>query len=161
MGLHGGTLASGWKGTAFKDWTVSTVINAGTGLPLTPIYFAAVRGTGVTGSIRPDYTGAPLYDAPDGHFLNQAAYTAPVPGHWGNAGRNSITGPSQFTLNGSINRTFRVNDRISFDFRLDATNALNHPVFPSWNTIVTSAQFGLANPANAMRSVQTVARLRF
>jgi trimeric autotransporter adhesin len=44
---------------------------------------------------------------------------------------------------------------------VDATNALNHVTFPSWNTTVTSTQFGLPNPANAMRSVQTSVRLRF
>ncbi len=161
MGLGGGTLAGGWKGGLFKDWTFSSQITAGTGLPLTPIYFAAVKGAGVTGTIRPDYTGAPLYDAPAGLFLNTAAYAAPAPGRWGSAGRNSITGPSQFTLNASLSRTFAAGDRLSLDFRLEALNALNHPVFPSWNTVVTSAQFGLPNPANPMRSVQTVVRLRF
>jgi len=30
--------------------------------------------------------------------------------------------------------------------------------FPSWNTTVNSAQFGLANAANAMRSVQATLR---
>ena len=161
MGLGGGTLMSGWKASLLHDWTFSTQITAGTGLPLTPIYFAAVQGTGVTGSIRPDYTGVPLYSAPPGRFLNPDAYTAPRIGTWGNAGRNSITGPSQFTLNSSLSRTFRLADRLSLDFRVDALNALNHPVFPSWNTVVTSEQFGLRNPANAMRTIQTVARFRF
>jgi hypothetical protein len=161
MGLRGGTLIGGWKGGLFKDWTVSSQINAGTGLPLTPVYFAAVRGTGVTGSIRPDYTGADVHEGPAGLFLNPAAYRAPSAGRWGNAGRNSITGPSQFNMNASLSRTFRVSDRLSLDFRVDASNALNHPVFPSWVTLVTSSQFGLANPANPMRTVQTTARLRF
>ena len=48
-----------------------------------------------------------------------------------------------------------------FDLRFDSTNALNHVTFPSWNTTVTSAQFGLANAANAMRSVQATLRWRF
>jgi hypothetical protein len=130
-------------------------------MPLTPIYLAAVGGTGVTGSIRPDYTGAPLYAAPPGFFLNAAAYAPPAPGQWGSAGRNSITGPSQFGLNASLSRTFQMSDRLSLDLRVDATNALNHVTFPSWNTTVTSAQFGLPNPANAMRSLQTTVRVRF
>ena len=74
-------------------------------MPLTPIYLAAVNGTGVTGSIRPDYTGAPLYSATGGRNLNPAAYTAPPLGEWGNAGRISITGPAQFNLNASMART--------------------------------------------------------
>ncbi len=66
MGLGGGTLLNGWKAALFKEWTFGAQITAGTGLPLTPIFLAAVDGTGVTGSIRPDYTGAPLYAAPRG-----------------------------------------------------------------------------------------------
>ena len=54
MGIGGKTLMSGWKGTLFKEWTCLTQITVGSGLPETPIYLAAVPGTGVTGSIRPD-----------------------------------------------------------------------------------------------------------
>jgi trimeric autotransporter adhesin len=161
MGLRGGTLASGWKGALFKEWTFATQITAGSGLPLTPIYPAAVAGTGVTGSIRPDYTGAPLYAASTGHFLNPAAYTAPALGQWGNAGKSSIAGPAQFALNISMGRTFRLSDRLSLDLRIDSANALNHVTYTSWNTSVTSAQFGLPAAANAMRTVETSMRLRF
>ena len=161
MGIHGGTLVNGWKGALFKEWTATSQITAATGMPLTPVDFLAVAGTGVTGSIRPEYTGAPLYNAPAGLFLNPAAYAAPPPGQWGNAGRNSITGPSQFNLNASLGRVFQVTERFGLEFRVDATNALNHVTFPSWNTTFNSSQFGLPNPANAMRSLQTTLRLRF
>ena len=161
MGLRGGALANGWRATLLKEWTIGSQLTTGSGLPLTPVYLAAVRGTGVTGSIRPDYTGASLYDAPAGFFLNPAAYTTPGGGRWGNAGRNSITGPSQFVLNASLGRTFRSTDRISIDLRVDAANALNYVTFPSWNTIAGNAQFGLPNVANPMRTVQTALRLRF
>lgn len=160
MGLRGGALTSGWKAALFKEWTLGSQITAGSGLPLTPVYFSAVRGTGVTGSIRPDYTGASLYDAPAGLFLNPAAVAAPV-GRWGNAGRNSITGPSQFVLNASFGRTFRSTERVSMDLRIDAANALNRVTYPSWNTIAGSAQFGLPMSANPMRSVQAIVRMRF
>jgi len=161
MGVGGGTLMSGWKGALFKEWTFVSQINAGSGLPLTPVYVAAVLGTGVTGSIRPDNTGAAVHAAPPGFFLNRAAYAAPAAGQWGNAGRNSITGPAQFVLNAGMGRTFRLSDRLNGDLRIDATNALNHVTFPSWNTIASSTQFGLPNPANPMRSVETTFRLRF
>jgi hypothetical protein len=161
MGIHGGGLVSGWRGAMLKEWTFTTQITAGTGLPLTPTYPAAVAGTGVTGSIRPDYTGASLYNAPNGLALNPAAYTIPAAGYWGNAGRNTITGPGQFALNANMSRTFRLTDRFSGDLRIDATNALNHPTFPSWNTVITSNQFGLPTTANAMRSIVTTFRVRF
>lgn len=161
VGLTGGTLLSGWKGTLFKDWSVATQVSAGSGLPQSPIFLAAVEGTGITGTIRPDYTGAPLYEAPPGRFLNSSAYAAPLNGAWGSAGRNTITGPSQFTLNASMARTFRVSDRLNLDFRLDSVNLLNRVNFSAWNTTINGAQFGLPASANAMRSVQTTLRLRF
>ncbi len=160
MGLHGGSLLSGWRGAVIKEWTASTQVNAASGLPLTAVYPVVVPGTGVTG-IRPNYTGASLYDAPSGLFLNPAAYTAPAPGQWGNAGRNTITGPLQFSLNASAQRTFRINDRFSATLRFDSVNTLNHPTFPSWGTEVSSAQFGLQNPANGMRTIQTTLRVTF
>ena len=161
MGLGGKTLLSGWRGVLFKEWTLLTQITAGSGLPETPIYLATVPGTGVTGSIRPDATGAPLYSAPPGLFLNPAAYTAPLPGQWGTAGRDSIVGPDQFIWNASLGRTFRLEGRFNLDFRLDSTNFLNHVTFTSWNSTINSAQFGLPAAANPMRSIQATLRLRF
>ena len=161
MGVAGGTLVSGWRGAAIKDWTFVLTPTASTGTPLTPVYLYAVSGTGITGSIRPDYTGQPLYSSTDGRSLNPGAYTAPVAGQWGNAGRNSITGPAQFALNASMARTFRVTDRWNADLRFDASNVLNHVTYPSWVTTVTSTQFGLPLTANAMRALQVTFRMRF
>ena len=161
VGARGGMFLDGWRGTAVRDWTITSQLNLGTGTPLSPVYLTAVRGTGVTGTIRPDYTGAPLYDAPGGLYLNPASYAAPALGFWGNAGRNTITGPTQFTLNASMARTFRLKDRLSMDVRLDATNPLNNVRFPSWNTTVGSSQFGLPMVAGPMRSTQLSMRVRF
>jgi hypothetical protein len=161
MGLAGGSLFSGWRGTLLKEWTFATLITVGSGLPETPILPSPVNGTGIIGSLRPDYTGAALYSAPSGLFLNPAAYVAPLPGQWGTAGRNTINGPAQFSLNASLGRTFRLNDRFNLDFRADSANALNHVAFTSWNTTVTNSQFGLPTSANSMRSIQTTLRLRF
>jgi trimeric autotransporter adhesin len=161
MGMAGGTLLSGWRGTLFKGWMFTSTISAGTGLPLTPLYSAPEEGTGVIGALRPNYTGASVYAAPPGLSLNPAAYAAPLPGEYGNTGRDSITGPAQFTLNASAGRTFRLSDRLSGDLRIDSTNPLNHVTFPSWNTTFGNAQFGLPASANNMRSLTTGFIVRF
>jgi hypothetical protein len=96
-----------------------------------------------------------------GQHLNPAAYGPPQPGQWGTAGRNSITGPSQFSLDTSLARTFRPSGRFFLDAKVAATNMLNHPVFTGWNPTVNSTQFGLPLSPNAMRSLQTTFRLRF
>ena len=160
-GLHGGAFAGGWTGALLKQWTVSSQITVGSGLPQTPVYLAPVPGTAFTGVLRPDSTGAPLYAAPAGLFLNPAAYAPPAAGQWGNAARSSIEGPATLQMNSSLTRTFQVKDRYSLDFRIDASNLLNHVTYRAWNTVVNSANFGLPSAANAMRSVQTSVRLRF
>jgi trimeric autotransporter adhesin len=161
MGRDGKTLLRGWKGTLYKEWTVLSQIIVGSGLPQTPVYLAAVPGTGFTGTIRPDYTGASIYAGPNGLFLNPAAYRVPVAGQWGSAGRNSITGPDEFVFNASLGRTFRLTGRYNLDLRFDATNILNHVTYTAWDSTINSTQFGLPITANAMRSVQSVLRLRF
>jgi hypothetical protein len=161
MGMGGRTLMSGWHGRLLKEWTVVSQISTGTGLPETPIFLAAVPGTGITGTIRPNLTGAPIYSAAAGYHLNVAAFTAPTAGAWGTARRDSITGPDQFSLNGSMSRTFRLRNPFNLDVRIDATNLLNHGVFTAWNTVVNSTTFGLPGSTNTMRSFQVTGRLRF
>jgi hypothetical protein len=161
QGVEGGTLLTGWRGKAYKEWTLLTNITIGTGMPETPTYLAAVPGTGFTGSIRPSLTGAPIYASSASQHLNVAAYTAPASGQWGTAGRDSITGPGQFSLNSSLSRTFRPSGRFFLTAKVSATNMLNHPVFTDWNPTVNSTQFGLPLNTNAMRSLQTSLRLRF
>jgi hypothetical protein len=161
QGLEGGTLMSGWPGRLLKEWTILAQITAGSGMPETPVYLAAVPGTGFTGSIRPSLTGMPIYSSSVGLHLNAAAYSAPLAGQWGTAGRDSITGPSQFSFDSSLERTFRPSTKFNLIARVDATNVLNHAVFTGWITTINSAQFGLPVSANAMRSLQTTVRLRF
>ena len=176
MGIGGGTLLGGWRGILLKEWTAAGIITAGSGLPQTPIYLAAVNGTGVTGSIRPDRATGSIDAGSSGHFLNPAAFAAPQPGQWGTAGRDSIIGPGQFTFNASLARTFRFGKRYNLDIRIDSTNLLNHVVYSSWDTTLNpiatpgsnsvfttglNPLFGLPTAANTMRSMQVTARLRF
>jgi hypothetical protein len=156
VGVHGGGLMSGWRGAMFKGWTFITNLNVGTGLPLTPSYSLTVAGVS-TNLYRPLYTGQPIYDAPEGRFLNPDAFIAPLAGEWGNTGRNTITGPYQFGFSANMARTFAT----KLDVTINSTNILNHVVINGWNTVVNNAQFGLPTSANAMRTLQLQLRWRF
>jgi hypothetical protein len=156
------TAQAEYSGRGFlKDWTLTSQLTAGSGLPLTPVYLTSVAGTGLTGSLRASYTGEPVDDVPDGFYVNPSAFAKPAPGEWGNAARNSITGPAQFSLNASVMRTFVLNGRWSMDWRVDAANVLNRVTYASLNTVVGSPQFGLPNRANAMRKLLSSLRVRF
>jgi trimeric autotransporter adhesin len=166
-GLGGGTLMSGWRGRMLKEWTLESTLSEGTGLPETPIYPIDVPGTGFSSIIRPSVTGAPIYASGGISHLNAAAYQAPAAGEWGTAGRDSITGPNQFSLDSSLARTFRPHGKTYFDLTVAATNVLNHPEFTAWNTIWDDAalsnaqQFGRPTAANSMRKLETTLRFRF
>jgi hypothetical protein len=160
-GILGGTLLDGMKGRLFKDWTFTSQITTGSGTPLTPIYFSPLGRTGIIGGTRPSLTGTPVEPAGDDAYANLAAFAAPADGEWGNAPRNAITGPSQFSMNASVARTFRVGERINLDWRIDATNVLNRVTFAGVYTQINGPQFGLPNRTNDMRRLRTSFRFRF
>ena len=169
MGLGGHTLLSGWRGVAFKDWTILMSVRTATGTPLTPVYFVQVPGTSYTGTIRPNYAGGPIHLSSSAAndqkvFLNSSAYSLPV-GEWGNARRNSIEGPSQFTLNASFARTFKLHDRYSLETHFDATNVLNRVSYTSWSTTWLpdngNPLFGTPISPQNMRKIQATFRLRY
>jgi hypothetical protein len=164
IGRTGAPMANGWKGALIKDWTFTNAISVSSGLPLTAIV-GGVRGTttgtGITGNERANATGLPVGDATAGEPFNFAAFALPAAGQWGDAGRNTITGPSQFSLNASLGRVFRLSERKNIDLRFDATNALNHVTFRSFNTTIGSNSLGLLSNPSAMRSLTATLRFRF
>jgi trimeric autotransporter adhesin len=143
-----------------RNWTLTPQLTTGSGTPFTPTVPAPARGTGLTGTVRGSLTGVTT-DAPEGYYLNPAAYSIPAPGQWGNAGRNSVSGPSQFNLNAGVTRTFPWGSRVNVEWRLDATNVLNRVTFASVESLVTSQSFGLPSTTNTMRKLTSTVRLRF
>jgi len=160
MGMGGGSLLAGWRGQLYKEWTVQTQINLGSGTPETPVD-SAVTVNGFSAVVRPDVTGIPLTPAPPGLHVNPAAFTAPQSG-WGNARRDSITGPNLFGLSASMARTIRMKDKYTVDIQIAANNLLNHVTYSSWQTSITNvSQFGLPVGANSMRDINASVRFRF
>jgi hypothetical protein len=156
-------MLSGWRGLVYKEWTIQTTINLATGTPETPIYYGATAsGSGLTGTIRPNVSGSPYANLKQGYFLNSAAYSQPK-GTWGNAGRNSIEGPNLFSMDASMNRTFRLPHRTTLDAQLNASNVLNHVSYSGYNTtfIPGSTSFGAPLGARGMRSMSLQFRVRF
>src|SRR5262249_6822268 len=125
-----------------------------------PVSFLSVAGTGVVG-IRPTLTGISTAPVSSGTYANPAAFITPAAGDWGDAGRNSLRGPAQFSLDMSVSRTFRFGNRLNAEWRIAATNVLNRVTFAGVGDVVGSPQFGLATTANPMRTLQLTVRLRF
>ncbi len=147
---------------ALKDWTLSGAITAETGTPLTARVLGNLADTGGTGSIgsgRADATGSPITSG-TGYF-NAAAFTLPLAGEFGNAGRNTIPGPGLFVMNLSLSRNISLGERKRLEARVDGTNILNHVNISNVGTVVNSITYGLPTATGAMRSLTATLRFRF
>jgi hypothetical protein len=162
MGRSGGTLVNGWKGALLKDWTFGGNVSLRSGNPFTATVGgnrSQLSGTAVSNTLRANATGLSVEEA--GLLFNTAAFSAPPAGEWGNAGRNTIPGPTTFSLNGSLGRVFRFGERRSADLQFQAQNLLNRVTITNWGTVLGSANYGLATSAAAMRKVTINLRFRF
>ena len=162
VGLKGGTLVDGFWGSLFKDWTVAAQLNAGSGMPFTPVSFLAVAGTGVVG-MRPIGHGR-VDRAGVCRVRTRTRRPSPRrrPATWGNAGRNSIRGPAQFSLDMSVSRVFRLGSRLNLEWRVAATNVLNRVTFATIDDDRRRARSSACRRSpNPMRTLQMTVRLRF
>jgi hypothetical protein len=148
----------------FGGWTLSGRTNFASGTPLTARVLGNLSnagGTGAVGSLRADATGLPLYTGQG--FFNPLAFTIPAPGQYGNAGRNTITTPSVFTMNLSLSRAFQIGreTRRRLEFRVDTSNLLNAVNITSFGTTVNAVNYGQPLAVSGMRSITATLRLRF
>jgi hypothetical protein len=164
VGIHGLLRNGGWKTKALTGWTLSGTFAAGSGTPLTARVSGNLANTGglaALGASRAQATGLPI-DGGDYPYFNLLAFTTPIPGQYGNAGRTTIPGLFQMSLNSSLNRSFRFGDtRRQLQLRLSASNALNHVVITNIGTTVNSATYGLPTAASQTRVVTLLLRLSF
>jgi hypothetical protein len=92
----------------------------------------------------------------------------PLPGHRGTMGTRRITGPGTWRLDGSISKSFRIDESKQIQIRFDATNILNHPdPFVTGNNAtpeldINDDDFGtIAAKGNQRRSFQGQLRFTF
>jgi hypothetical protein len=159
--LHsGGTWAAifgGWRGAA--NYTFQT------GTPLTPIFVgsAGAVANGSSGSLRADVTGLPLF--PSGlvfpQFFSKAAFAAPSAGQYGDAGRNSITGPNNSVLSAQFSRDIRMKSNRTWTLQANVNNVLNQENFAGVNVNLNSPSFGQVTTFRAARSATLQLRFRF
>ena len=164
VGVHGMMRNGGWKTAALAGWTMQGTVTAASGTPLTATIAGNLSNTGGIGAFggsRAEATGLPIAGG-DNPYFNPAAFTLPPAGQFGDAGRDTIPGPFQFSTNAALNRAWRFGEsRRQFQLRLSATNALNHVIVTGFGTTVNSSNYGLATSASATRVVTLLLRFNF
>ena len=104
---------------------------------------------------RPDATGqsVSLDTSTTERWFNTAAFALQPIYQFGNAARNSIPGPAGFMLDSNVQKNFRLwKEHHELQFRWEAYNLLNHPVWGFPNSNLSSPTFGRSRP-NSTRSL--------
>jgi hypothetical protein len=139
-------------------WQFSTIISKSSGFPRTA-YVGTDRSNTGGGQDRPNVTGLdpdlPGDQQTSTRFFNTDAYVLQQLGTFGDAGRNTFTGPGIFRVDMSIMRNFRIAQSKSLQFRLEAFNVLNNPIWADPNTTLTSPLYGsITSTRTPMRELQ-------
>jgi hypothetical protein len=151
-------LVGGWQTGAI--WTVQS------GFPQT-ITIGGVDRSGAGGLFdRPNATGVSPYlsDPTPSRWYNLSAFVEQPAGTFGNVARNGLIGPNFFTLDFSAHKEFRMpySEQHALQFRFEAFNVLNHPVWGAPNGNILSSGFGaVTGTAVAMRQLQLALKYFF
>jgi hypothetical protein len=146
-----------------RDWSVSALLNVGSGRP-----FNITTGWDNNGdSLFFDRPAAVVAEAPGAIVTPFGIFNAfPGPGEVMIA-RNAGQGPSQFVLNAGVAKTLRFGGAAGGGVRpylivsANVENVTNHINFVDFNGVVTSPLFGTPNRALNPRRVEIAARFGF
>ncbi|MGA8221062.1 MAG: TonB-dependent receptor [Candidatus Acidiferrales bacterium] len=138
------TMGGGWRKLK-NGWGFDSVTTIQTGQPFALTYNGEddYSGSG-EGFDRPDVVGPIVYDYHHpGNFLQLGSFAMPctnngtvsgaasdcVPGtrHFGNLGRNALTGPPYKQWDLAIHKNTTITERLTLQIRADIFNILNHP----------------------------------
>lgn len=168
-------LQHGLTGHLLGGWEVSGIIYAQTGLALSVTgVFIDPAGLGVSnfttgpiGDARPDQLADPNRHAPHtiSHWFDTSLFVDP-PAEGirpGNAPRGSILGPGAWRWDASLFKNTKVGEQVNVQFRVEATNVLNHTNFDQIGTssLFDPAHFGQVMSARDARIIQLGLKLLF
>ncbi|MBI4905451.1 MAG: TonB-dependent receptor [Acidobacteria bacterium] len=134
----------GFLDALIGGWNFAAISQIRSGLPFTVTYTPSLSGWYST---RADATGiSPDIENPGiTRWFNPAAFRAPQQFTFGNAGRNILFGPGQWTVNTSLQKEFRLGEVAKMQFRGEAFNMPNHVSF--------------GNPAASLNNANTIGRI--
>lgn len=155
---------------AFGGWKTNGVWRISAGRPLG---FQMADGVSLPtyGTQRPNLTGTPKRnrgtDWIDSYFANPEVFQRPDDYTLGNAPRvvGEMRSPKSSDVDLSLEKDFSLETLrkgMNLEFRMEAQNAFNHPVFGSPSTSVDSDDFGMVTyTANGPREVQIGLKVSF
>jgi hypothetical protein len=167
-----GSGLSGIAGKVIGGWQLGGILTANTGEPMTiQTGFSRSRNQNATNAdrpnLRPGASDNPVLGGLDRYF-DPNAFELPLPGFYGNLGRNTLIGPGFVNVDLSLVKITPVGERLRTEFRAEFFNLLNHANFwvPSLtvfssNGTVRGAAGRITSTANTSRQIQFGMKLSF
>jgi hypothetical protein len=139
-------------------WTVGGIVSVLTGFPVNPVVQGNPSNTDPAFNMdRPDVVGEwklPRSERDPSRWWNTDALVKNQPFTFGNAGRNILEAPGTFKWDMAVHKNFQPTERFRIQFRAEAFNSLNHPIFDSPNETVGNRNFGIISNAAPGRVMQ-------
>jgi len=95
------------------------------------------------------------------HWFDPRAFSMPVAGTFGNAGRSAYRGPGLFNADTSLFKRIPIRESVTLQFRAEAFNVLNHTNFAFPNQVVfqgTSSNYSYSESAGQITNTATTSR---
>ena len=163
FGSANGSHGHPWRGRLIGNWQLSAIQTLQSGLPFTPQLSYNPSNDGdtrnpVRPSLNANFTGQVIQRGPNQYF-NPNAFVQPLPGTYGNAGRNILQGPGLVETDLSLTKKFSFSERWNMQFRSELFNVFNHTNFNIPNPVVFASATGGPSPtAGVITSTSTTSR---
>jgi hypothetical protein len=160
-------LQSGVGNFIAGGWSVQPAIQLRSGYPFSVSRSGASFGTYTPGRVNlaPGKTVADAKKSnpsPNGWF-DPSAFVDPGQTLQGNVTRNVLRGPGTAQVDFSALKNFQITERIRTQFRAEAYNIINHPIFgqPAANISTTSTVGKIQSTSGDNRSIQLAVKVLF
>ena len=164
----------GAAGKVLGGWQMSGIASASSGRPINILVDRSSTDMldGNSRDQRPDLVpGMSLYAANKtiNNWFNPAAFAVPAVGTWGNLGRNIGRGPGYYEIDTALQKEIPVTEQLKLEFRAEAFNLFNHPIYGDPGSDISSSSFGVitsqlnsgATGIGTSRRIQFMLRLEF
>ena len=169
LGRHK-AIGGGWNkmlDAVFGQWQVNGIFTISKGLPLRFAVAQKTINAGPGAGQKPDASGI----NPDlgskrtiDRWFDTAQILTPKPYTFGTLGRTDprLRGDGAANLDGSVFKNFRIGERAQVQFRAEAFNATNTPLFAPPATTLGGANFGVVTvQENSPRQMQMALKILF
>ena len=151
-----GNYRNAFAGAMLGHWSLDTRVSGRSAFPFDVSGGIFIDPAGTLSQLRADIVpGQPIYisdpGAPGGRRINFNAFTQPTTAEvtalqFGNAPRNFLRAFVAWQVDAAVRREFPIHERLKLQFRAEAFNLFNHPIFGAIQNSLTSgaAVFGRA-----------------